>query len=97
MPGQLITNVPRLVECVGLIKLRCCTVMQAGAAEKDVPLYKHLADLAGNTKLVGFLMPPPSTSTPPTPPSPFPLSLLESVSQGAFPRMLRPLPHCESL
>ena len=26
--------------------------MQAGAAEKDVPLYKHLADLAGNSKLV---------------------------------------------
>ncbi len=27
-------------------------VAQAGAAEKDVPLYKHLADLAGNKKLV---------------------------------------------
>jgi len=27
-------------------------VAKAGAAEKDVPLYKHLADLAGNTKLV---------------------------------------------
>lgn len=26
--------------------------MQAGAAEKDVPLYKHLSDLAGNSKLV---------------------------------------------
>ena len=25
---------------------------QAGAAEKGVPLYKHIADLAGNTKLV---------------------------------------------
>jgi enolase len=25
---------------------------KAGAAEKDVPLYKHIADLAGNTKLV---------------------------------------------
>lgn len=25
---------------------------KAGAAEKDVPLYKHLADLAGNSKLV---------------------------------------------
>ena len=25
---------------------------QAGAAEKDVPLYKHLADLAGNKKLI---------------------------------------------
>lgn len=27
-------------------------VLQAGAAEKDVPLYKHIADLAGNSKLV---------------------------------------------
>ncbi len=27
-------------------------VCKAGAAEKDVPLYKHIADLAGNTKLV---------------------------------------------
>ncbi len=26
--------------------------LQAGAAEKNVPLYKHLADLAGNKKLV---------------------------------------------
>jgi len=26
--------------------------LQAGAAEKGVPLYKHLADLAGNKKLV---------------------------------------------
>ena len=26
--------------------------MQAGAAEKGVPLYKHLADLAGNKQLV---------------------------------------------
>ena len=26
--------------------------MQAGAAEKDIPLYKHIAELAGNTKLV---------------------------------------------
>lgn len=26
--------------------------MQAGAAEKGVPLYQHLADLAGNKKLV---------------------------------------------
>lgn len=25
---------------------------QAGAAEKGVPLYKHIADLAGNPKLV---------------------------------------------
>ncbi|KAL3135043.1 hypothetical protein ABBQ32_007990 [Trebouxia sp. C0010 RCD-2024] len=25
---------------------------KAGAAEKDVPLYKHLSDLAGNTKLI---------------------------------------------
>ena len=25
---------------------------QAGAAEKGVPLYKHIADLAGNSKLV---------------------------------------------
>lgn len=25
---------------------------KAGAAEKGVPLYKHIADLAGNTKLV---------------------------------------------
>ena len=29
------------------------TVWQAGAAEKGVPLYKHLADLAGNKQLVG--------------------------------------------
>ena len=29
-------------------------VLQAGAAEKDVPLYKHIADLAGNSKLVRF-------------------------------------------
>jgi enolase len=27
-------------------------VCKAGAAEKEVPLYKHLADLAGNTKLI---------------------------------------------
>ena len=27
-------------------------VSKAGAAEKDVPLYKHIADLAGNSKLV---------------------------------------------
>ncbi len=27
-------------------------LLQAGAAEKGVPLYKHIADLAGNTKLV---------------------------------------------
>ena len=26
--------------------------LQAGAAEKGVPLYKHLADLAGNKKLI---------------------------------------------
>lgn len=26
--------------------------MQAGAAEKGVPLYKYIAELAGNTKLV---------------------------------------------
>ena len=25
---------------------------QAGAAEKGVPLYKHLSDLAGNKKLI---------------------------------------------
>ena len=25
---------------------------QAGAAEKGIPLYKHIAELAGNTKLV---------------------------------------------
>jgi enolase len=29
-----------------------CRYALAGAAEKDVPLYKHIADLAGNTKLV---------------------------------------------
>ena len=28
-------------------------VAKAGAAEKGVPLYKHIADLAGNSKLVG--------------------------------------------
>merc|ERR1719410_2095510 len=27
-------------------------VCKAGAAEKEIPLYKHLAELAGNTKLV---------------------------------------------
>lgn len=27
-------------------------VAKAGAAEKGVPLYQHIADLAGNTKLV---------------------------------------------
>ena len=26
--------------------------MQAGAAEKEIPIYKHIAELAGNTKLV---------------------------------------------
>ena len=31
----------------------CFYFLQAGAAEKGVPLYKHIADLAGNTKLVG--------------------------------------------
>ncbi len=30
-------------------------VAKAGAAEKGVPLYKHIADLAGNTKLVSLL------------------------------------------
>ena len=29
--------------------------LQAGAAEKGVPLYKHLSDLAGNPKLVNRL------------------------------------------
>jgi len=35
-------------------KLRPSTlaICKAGAAEKGVPLYKHIADLAGNTKLV---------------------------------------------
>ena len=33
-----------------LMRLWC--MVQAGAAEKDMPLYKHLADLAGNAKLV---------------------------------------------
>jgi hypothetical protein len=28
------------------------SLLQAGAAEKNVPLYKHIADLAGNKKLV---------------------------------------------
>ena len=32
-------------------------VAKAGAAEKGVPLYKHIADLAGNTKLVHFACP----------------------------------------
>lgn len=27
-------------------------ICKAGAAEKDVPLYRHIADLAGNTELV---------------------------------------------
>ena len=36
-----------------LMRLWC--IVQAGAAEKDVPLYKHLADLAGNAKLVTTL------------------------------------------
>ncbi len=36
-----------------LMRLWC--IIQAGAAEKDVPLYKHLADLAGNAKLVTTL------------------------------------------
>ena len=27
-------------------------VCKAGAAEKGVPLYKHISELAGNTKLV---------------------------------------------
>lgn len=31
----------------------CLETPQAGAAEKGVPLYKHIADLAGNSKLVG--------------------------------------------
>lgn len=26
--------------------------LQAGAAEKEIPLYKHIAELAGNTELV---------------------------------------------
>lgn len=29
-----------------------CLCMQAGAAEKGVPLYKHISELAGNPKLV---------------------------------------------
>lgn len=27
-------------------------ICKAGAVEKDVPLYRHIADLAGNTELV---------------------------------------------
>lgn len=27
-------------------------ICKAGAAEKEVPLYRHIADLAGNTELV---------------------------------------------
>lgn len=27
-------------------------VCKAGAAEKDVPLYRHIADLAGNSDLI---------------------------------------------
>lgn len=27
-------------------------ICKAGAAEKDIPLYRHIADLAGNTELV---------------------------------------------
>jgi enolase len=30
--------------------MSCC--LQAGAAEKEVPLYKHIAELAGNPKMV---------------------------------------------
>ncbi len=30
-------------------------VTKAGAAEKGIPLYKHIAELAGNPKLVGAL------------------------------------------
>ena len=38
-------------------------VAKAGAAEKGVPLYKHIADLAGNTKLVHTLyQPEPATN-----------------------------------
>lgn len=33
--------------------LPVCPTLQAGAAEKGVPLYRHIADLAGNPKLVG--------------------------------------------
>jgi len=32
--------------------LLLCLVLQAGAAEKGVPLYKYIAQLAGNAKLV---------------------------------------------
>ena len=35
--------------------VRMC-VVQAGAAEKGVPVYKHLADLAGNKQLVRTLV-----------------------------------------
>ena len=32
------------------VSMACC---KAGAAEKGVPLYRHLADLSGNDKVVG--------------------------------------------
>ncbi len=44
----------RLWKQLAMLMCLWCMV-QAGAAEKDVPLYKHLADLAGNAKLVTTL------------------------------------------
>lgn len=35
-----------------LCAVACVAVLQAGAAEKGIPLYKYIAHLAGNTKLV---------------------------------------------
>lgn len=37
--------------CLSLVL--CCILPQAGAAELGIPLYRHIANLAGNTKLVG--------------------------------------------
>lgn len=46
-------NVPcDLVVTAALLPLPRPPNLQAGAAEKGVPLYKHIADLAGNSKLI---------------------------------------------
>jgi hypothetical protein len=43
-----------VTKCGGLSVGCCC--LQAGAAEKGVPLYKYIAQLAGNSKLVSSSM-----------------------------------------
>lgn len=54
LPSHVEEEISSVDACVKplAVLMRLWCISQAGAAEKDVPLYKHLADLAGNAKLV---------------------------------------------